>query len=232
MISGDHTMKWRQACATVLCAILLGQLATMPALAQDPKVPPGIDPGLEPVAILTTGLDYTEPAIAARLARDGEGELIGWDFVDNDRRPFAKSPNGTPPNWGGDGTVLVRQWLNTGEGAKQSLIPVRINLADPVSLGRALTFVAQTRAKTVAVPMWSERREDWDAFTIAAKRFAELTLIVPRCAGGPPASRQYPAALDLPNLRRVAQDAVASNGLEVMVLQSCRPVSPVGGGAK
>ena len=225
-------MRWRQASAALLCAILLGPLAASSVFAQDPKVPPGVDPGLEPIAILTTGLDYTDPAIAARWARDGEGELIGWDFVDNDRRPFAKSPNGTQPNWGGDGTVLVRQWLTTGEAVKQSLIAVRINLADPVSLGRALAFVAQTRAKSVAVPMWSERREDWDAFAIAAKRFNGLTLIVPSCAGAALGAVQYPAALDLPNLRRVAQGADTSKGLEVMVLQSCRAVSPVGGGAK
>lgn len=177
-------MRWQQASAALLCAILLGPLAASSAFAQDPTVPPGVDPGLEPIAILTTGLDYTEPAIAARLARDGEGELIAWDFVDNDRRPFAKSPNGTPPNWGGDGTVLVRQWLESAEAVKQSLIAVRINPADPLSLGRALAFVAQTRAKTVAVPMWSERREDWAAFATAAKRFGDLRLVVPETVRG------------------------------------------------
>ena len=97
---------------TRMClSLLIWFFVSGSANADDPKVPAGIDPGLQPIAILTTGIDYTDPAIAARLARDGEGELIGWDFTENDRRPFAASPNTTPPNWGGDGTVLVRRWL-------------------------------------------------------------------------------------------------------------------------
>ena len=56
--------------------------------AKKPPVPPGADPGGVLVALIGEGVDYIKPEIARRLARDGEGEIIGWDFVDGDRRPY------------------------------------------------------------------------------------------------------------------------------------------------
>ncbi len=70
---------------------LAAALAATPALAADPPVPIGQDPGGTAVAIISTGIDYTIPEIAKSLARDGEGEIIAWDFVDGDNRPYAKS---------------------------------------------------------------------------------------------------------------------------------------------
>ena len=58
-------------------------------LASEPKVPPGLDPGGVAIALLGDGVDYTKPELAKRLARDGEGDLIAWDFVDNAIRPYA-----------------------------------------------------------------------------------------------------------------------------------------------
>ena len=82
--------------AVTLFALIAQAFAQSPK--EKPRVPPGVDPGGVAVAIIGSGIDYTRPEIAARLARDGEGEIIGWDFVDNDRRPFAACrANETPP---------------------------------------------------------------------------------------------------------------------------------------
>ena len=54
--------------------------------ADKPRVPPGVDPGGVAVAIIGSGINYTRSRDRGkRLARDGEGEIIGWDFVDNDQ---------------------------------------------------------------------------------------------------------------------------------------------------
>jgi hypothetical protein len=63
-----------------------------PATVAKPKVPVGVDPGGISIALVGPGIDYTLPDIAARLARDGEGELIGFDLIDMDRRPFTTAP--------------------------------------------------------------------------------------------------------------------------------------------
>lgn len=94
----------------IAAAALLGAVLaeTPPSQLPEPKkppVPPGRDPGGVAVALIGTGIDYTLPAVARRLARDGEGELIGWDLQDEDRKPFDTSKGAALPEWGGDSTL-------------------------------------------------------------------------------------------------------------------------------
>ncbi len=216
-------MSWQSFVILTIISLLTTVSSFHRAHAQDPKVPPGVDPGLEPIAVFTTGLDYTAPALASRLARDGEGELIAWDFVDSDRRPFAKSPNATLPEWGGDGTVALGQYLASADGARLSVIPVRIDLADAASFGRALAFVSQTRAKVAVVPVWNGQRDLWEPFRLAAERFAGLTLMVPECAGPASQRPRYPADLALANLKRVVAGTPNPSALDRLVLTPCGP---------
>src|SRR5262249_27641102 len=155
-----------------LPALGVAALALMTiALAQGrkPPLPPGRDPGGGAVALLTTGIDYTLADVARRLARDGEGEIIGWDFVDNDNRPHAP---GEATARGGEGTQIAKAL-----GAGRRLIPVRIG-PDPVSLARAVAFIAHTPARLVVVPMSSPIEADWEPFRQASQRFADLLFIL------------------------------------------------------
>jgi hypothetical protein len=188
-----------------LRAILLHLIAVaafaVAALAQEkkPPLPPGRDPGGVAIALVTTGIDYTVPEVAQRLARDGEGELIGWDLVDQDRRPFDGSKGGTRAGWGGDGT-LIASVLSGGRGVR--LVPVRVDPGDVASLARAIVFVAQTPARVVVLPMWGTMRQDWEPLRQAAMRFKDVLVIVPAGKG---AEAIYPAALGLDNVVAVEQ---------------------------
>src|SRR5262245_28751980 len=139
---------------------MLAFAGTALAQAKKPPLPPGRDPGGVAIALITTGIDYTAPHIAQRLARDGEGELIGFDLVDNDNRPLGAARADTPAHWGGDGTVLAASILDATIGAR--LVPVRIDPSNSTSLARAVAFIAQTPARIVAVPMSGPRKEDWE----------------------------------------------------------------------
>ena len=158
-----------------------------------PRVPSGLDPGGVAVALFSTGIDYTVPHIAARLARDGEGEIIAWDFEANDNRPFDKSRGHTPPEWGGDATSIASAML---EDARVRIVAIRIIPSDFASLARAIAFTAQTPARIAVVPMWSSRREDWDGFAQAASHFKDVLFIV---AGSEAPDPVFPAALNLEN---------------------------------
>ncbi len=82
------------------------------------------------MVLLTRGLDYTRPEIAKLLARDGEGELIGWDFVDNDNRPFVK---------GADTMADVALALAAGAaGSADSSGTYRSGRLGPLARGRGL----------------------------------------------------------------------------------------------
>jgi hypothetical protein len=181
----------RAAALHLIGALALGAVAV--AQVKKPDVPPGRDPGGVAVALVCMGIDYTLPALAQRLARDGEGELIGWDLESNDRRPFDRSGGSAPPEVGGDGTALAA--FLAGSGAR--IIPVRINTGDPVTLARAIAFSAQTPARVVVLPMWGRRSEDWEPFRQAATRFKDLLIIVPEGEGGEPS---YPASFGLDNV--------------------------------
>ncbi len=171
-------------------------LAISVATAQDarPRVLPGRDPGGVAVALFSTGIDYTLRGIAARLARDGEGEIIAWDFENNDNRPFDRSAGGSPAEWGGDATAIASAIVKDA-GAR--LVAVRIVPADSASLARAVAFLAQTPARVAVVPMWSSNKQEWEPFAQAVAHFKGMLFIV---ATSETAEPSYPAALNLENV--------------------------------
>ena len=107
--------------------------------AEKPRVPPGRDPGGVAVAIIGSGIDYTRPEIAARLARDGEGEIIGWDFLDNDRRPYERCSRASV-------TVCAG---HLGGNAQVRIMPLRASLDTPQSMVQAVKAAAQMQAQLV-----------------------------------------------------------------------------------
>jgi hypothetical protein len=153
-------------------------LATATAFAAEkPKVPTGKPTAVEPsVAIVGTGLDYTRPELAAALRRDAELEIVGWDFVDNDRRPFdSKSAviNPATSERNGTGTRLASALADTA-----LLIPVRVDPANPQSLAKGIGFAARTSVRIVLVPNVAANPTNWNVLLAAAPEFPNQLFIV------------------------------------------------------
>lgn len=211
--------------------IIVGAATSVLSQPRKPKLPPGRDPGGFAVALLTTGIDYTRREVADRLARDGEGELVGWDFVDNDNRPYAPSPNVTPANWGGDGTLAATRIAAAGT---LRLVPIRIDPAKPVTLAAALAFAVRTPARILLMPMSSDEPEDWQAFRQAAQRFPDLIIVTSAAGpdGGGKSRGTFPGAFGLDNvivvsLREVADADVAVTAATTGPALQPNPVTPV-----
>lgn len=188
------------------------------AFAADPKVPPAVESGNRvPIAVLTAGFDYTRPEIAARLARDGEGEIIAWDVVGEDRFPFDAA---------GDTDLMTALAAQLPDGAPVSLLAVKVDAADPVSLAKGLAFVARTPAQTVLVPMWSDTREAWEVFAQAAAHFSKLRVIARACPDLPAESGAavYPRDLKLtqPVGETTAADDPAAPLFDYLTALACR----------
>jgi hypothetical protein len=145
-------------------ALVLAALA-WPAHAADPPLAPGRDPGGGAVAIVGPGVDYRNPALARVLARDGEGEAIAWDAIDNDHRPFAKDESATAFA------------LAAARNGSVRVVPIRAGLQDPASLARAITFAVATPARIVVVPLEEKQRSALAVLVAAARRF-ETALFV------------------------------------------------------
>jgi hypothetical protein len=195
--------------ATLSGVLALTLAASAAAQQKKPPLPPGRDPGGVAIALLSTGIDYTVPEVARRLARDGEGELIGRDLADNDNRPFRPSGNPSgPTEWGGDGTALTKAFGTPG----RRVVPVKIDPADPRSLARAIAFVAQTPARIVVVPAWSREQSDWEMFRQAALHFKDLLFILAAGDDGKDVDREpvWPGAFGLANALVVSASAAGA----------------------
>lgn len=166
----------------------------------DPPVPPGNDPGGVRVAHIDSGVNYLLAGVSSRLARKADGAAIGFDFWDDDPRPFDLSPTGSPFFPLHHGTAVASILL--AEAPKASLIPYRYPRPDMSRMAAVVAAAAEAGAAIVMMPLGSNRREDWQAFAEAAARHPHMLFIVSAGNDGRDIDTHpvYPAALDLANM--------------------------------
>ena len=150
-------------------AVTLAAISLAQSPAAKPKLPPGVDPGGAVIGLITTGIDYTRPEIERCLARDGEGELIGWDIVDRDRLPYKRQTTPAQPS---DDALF-----NSLPCGKVRVVPVRVDPTNAVTLGKAMAFLAATTARVVVLPVESQP-VDWAPLIAAAMQFPTLLLVI------------------------------------------------------
>jgi hypothetical protein len=169
--NGRHGGSRRRFLGTAFLAACLGARGWQ-AMAQQqpvrkPRVPSGRDPGGVAVAIIGSGVNYLLPEIAGRLARDGEGEMIGLDLEDGTLVPFEPADAKEPDGASRPGTALAREILR--EAPRCRLVLVRLKASDPLAPARAASFVASGPARIVAVDVsGSDTAADWETFRQAA----------------------------------------------------------------
>jgi hypothetical protein len=159
-----------------LCTAVLTTGSVVGFAAEKPKVPAGKPTATEPsVAIVGAGLDYTRAEVASALRRDAELEIVGWDFVDNDRRPFDGKSNASLPGTSdrnGTGTRLASVLAG-----KMLLIPIRIDPANPQSLAKGMGFAARTSVRVVLMPNIAANPANWNVLLAAALEFPNQLFI-------------------------------------------------------
>lgn len=147
-----------------------------PALAADPRLPPGQDPGGQAIAFIAGGIDYASERIVSRVARDGEGEIIGWDFVDNDRFPYVATTATPADPEAVDATSAAAALVQAY--AHGRMVPVRIASGDPMALARAIGFVTGTPARIVAIGVPLSSPEMRRVVREASQRFRDHLFVV------------------------------------------------------
>lgn len=180
----------------------LGQdLATVTLVEDlDPPVPAGRDPGGVTVAHVDSGVNYLLPHIGARLARDGQGRALGFDFWDEDPRPFDLDTSRSPFFPLRHGTAVASILLR--EAPEIRLVPYRYP-RDRMERMAALVEAAHAAgARIVMMPLGSRRQGDWEAFRHAAEARSDMLFIVSAGNDGRDIDREpvYPAAFPLDNM--------------------------------
>jgi hypothetical protein len=173
----------------------------------NPPVPPGQYRECRRIGILDNGVNYTNPKIATHLARDREGALVGYDFWDNDSRPFdfgvppqRRNPQLSlfRPNRHGS---LVASVLIANAPASSCIVPVRYA---PFSQGDevadAVAFFRKAGVRIVSLQ--SARPNPWPAFERAIRQNPDILFVVAAGNEGQDLTRQplYPTSYRLPNV--------------------------------
>jgi hypothetical protein len=142
------------------------------------------------------GLDYTSPALAPRLARDGEGEIVGWDFIDGDTHPYTAQA---------DTAARV-----AAASPNTRLIAVRIDPAVRESHAAAIGFLRRTPASIALLELASPFQHGWQLILRAAAATPHMLLVVPALpAGNLDSAMPADAPEPPPNLLVVAAAAPA-----------------------
>ena len=172
--------------ALVAAAVAVAIASGAAFASGEPPVPAVPPPSGTPVAILGPGIDYRQPDLASRLARDGEGDLVGWDFRDADNRPFAASdasPAVASANPAGstsathDATALARAMLAANPDV--SLIVIREKPGDAQAFGHMMSFAARTPVRILVWPDAHPARPDWPILLEAVNLFTGHLFILP-----------------------------------------------------
>lgn len=219
--SGRVRRSWSGGSQLLAILIFLAGAAVFaaPAESRDPPAPPGLDPGGVAVAIADVGgIDYLDVELAARLARDGEGEPIAWDFAEQDPRPYAAAAR----------DPVLAAFL---AGAPRTRLVYLRTATETLALGQTVAFAGQSPARILLFLAQSPDAQDWAAFAEAARFFEHLLIITPASAG--PAT-VYPAGLELTTLLRVAAtgaDGTLPAGLDASAVDAVVPIGSRHAGA-
>lgn len=165
----------------------------------NPDAPPAPDPGGVSVGLIDSGVNYLLPSISARLARDGDGKLLGRDFWDGDDRPFDVDTGRSAFFPLHHGTAVMSVLIDEAPMAR--VLPVRYPRPEMARMKDAVGWLAGQGVVIVNMAMGSNSRDEWAAFAEAARTHPEMLFIISAGNDGRDidAAPVYPASLDLSN---------------------------------
>ena len=174
----------------------------VPAAASAHTTDRAASPGVR-VALVDSGVNYLLPEIASRLARNDDGELVGFDFWDLDARPFDSNPARSAFHPQRHGTRTASLLLE--EAPVALLVPYRYPRRAMWRMPDLVEHAAQAGVRVVNISMGSRRRSDWTDFETAARARPEMLFVVSAGNNGIDIDESpiYPASLPLDNLLAV-----------------------------
>lgn len=211
----------------LVCVAVAVVLANRPVDAEPLNVAPGSDPGGIAVAVILPPFPLGSAVVREKLARDGEGVAIGWDF--------SKRPKSSEAGVSNTEYQPAPQIVTALTGRSNiRLVPAFVDRLRPSTWAQAIAFIARTPARIVVIPFATDTESDWVAFRAAAEYFPNLLFVVPaQISDRKPGDEAktddalgYPAKFHLPNVLSVSASAIPEADL-VLVMPSNTATSEV-----
>ena len=165
---------------------------------EPPKHPPAARPLR--VGMVDSGVNYRLAEINRRLARDSNGQLIGYDFWEMDALPYDSHPLDSGFFVQRHGTRSASLLLREAPGIE--LVPYRYPRADMSRMQALVEHASAHQVSILGMPLGSNRAQDWASFARAAADHPQMLFIVSAGNNGRDIDAEpvFPAALDLENM--------------------------------
>jgi len=152
------------------------------------------------VALIDSGVNYQLDEIAHSLAVDKNGTIIGYDFWDDDQTPFDANPARSLFFVQRHGTRTASITLR--EAPDIALVPYRYPRPDMSRMTRLVEHAAANDIRIIGMPLGSNNKEDWLAFSESVRAHPEILFIASAGNNGRDIDINpvYPAALEHPNI--------------------------------
>ena len=181
--------------------------AALKPVASEPQNPPFVTDLPAPtshqtplLALVDTGVNYLLPEFQRNLARDTDGQLLGYDFWDEDTLPFDKDPRRNPfyPLHHGSTVFSI---LNI----EADTHPTAIYRFPALNMCRFSSLIQHASAlgiRIITMSMGSADQSDWQCFYEEAAKHPQILFTVSAGNDGMDISKTpvYPASFDLENM--------------------------------
>ena len=176
-------------------------------LVTEPQNPPFVM-SVQPVgvphepllALVDTGVNYNLSMVQKNLAIDQDGQLIGYDFWDNDNRPFDKDPRRNAFFPLHHGTTVFSALSHELGDLKIAIY--RFPAENMCLFSNLIDHAQRAGIKIINMSMGSYSRDDWICFYDGAKKHPNILFVISAGNDGfdIDSNPVFPASLDLENM--------------------------------
>ena len=188
--------------AVAAVEILENDLATVRNTEPVNPPVPELAAGNAPVQLahVDTGVNYLLPQVRERLASDAVGRLLGYDFWDDDNRPFDIDPRRNIFLPLHHGTTVFR--VLAREIGDEPMAIYRFPAPDMCRFSDLVSHKAALAVRIVNMSIGSFNPADWDCFASAAAKHPDMLFVVSAGNDGRNLDQApvFPAALPLENM--------------------------------
>ena len=142
----------------------------------NPLVPDGTMRDGVRVAVVDSGVNYLLSEINARLGRDANGRVRGYDFWDLDEQPFDYIPIPSPFYPSHHGTKIMSVIIQSS--SEIVVLPYRYPRFNMSRMAPLIGHISDNKARIVNVSLASNDRDAWSAFGQSIKMYPDILFVV------------------------------------------------------